>query len=136
MSATMVSWQKKVLDFRWSKKAKMTSETISFWQNIYISILKFSPFLYSMKPFNEIFFNFSKFTNALIKKEKKYSCNSQWEMKNWENLYFVITDCSVKPFKMIINQIFYFGSSFAAQFLLYEIRMMQEISKLEIGNGN
>ena len=87
----------------------MTSETISFWQNIfYISILKFSPFLYSMKPFDEIFFNFSKFTNALIKKEKKYSYNSQWEMKNWENLYFVITDCSVKPFKMIINQIFFF----------------------------
>ena len=36
---------KKVLDFRWSKKAEITLETISFWQNISISIFKFSPFL-------------------------------------------------------------------------------------------
>ena len=31
-----------MLGFRWSKKAKITLETISFWQNISISILKFS----------------------------------------------------------------------------------------------
>ena len=36
---------KKVLDFRWSKEVEITLETISFWQNSYISILKFSPFL-------------------------------------------------------------------------------------------
>ena len=36
---------KKVLGFRWSKKAEITLETVSFWQNIYISIFKFSPFL-------------------------------------------------------------------------------------------
>ena len=36
---------KKVLGFRWSKKAEVTLETISFWQNISISIFKFSPFL-------------------------------------------------------------------------------------------
>ena len=44
MLATMVGWQKK-LGFRWSKKAEITLETIGFWQNIYISIFKFSPFL-------------------------------------------------------------------------------------------
>ena len=44
MLATMVGWQKK-LGFRWSKKAEITLETIGFRQNIYISILKFSPFL-------------------------------------------------------------------------------------------
>ena len=37
MSATTVGQQKKK-DFRWSKKAE-----ISFWQNIVISIFKFSP---------------------------------------------------------------------------------------------
>ena len=42
MSATTV---KKILGSRWSKKAKIPLETISFWQNISISIFKFSPFL-------------------------------------------------------------------------------------------
>ena len=32
-----------------TEKAKITLETISFWQYIYISILSFSPFLYTMK---------------------------------------------------------------------------------------
>ena len=36
---------KKILGFRWSKKAEIMLETISFWQNISISIFKFSPFL-------------------------------------------------------------------------------------------
>ena len=36
---------KKFLGFRWSKKAEVTLETLSFWQNISISIFKFSPFL-------------------------------------------------------------------------------------------
>ena len=36
---------KKILGFRWSKKAEITLETISFWQNISISIFKFSLFL-------------------------------------------------------------------------------------------
>ena len=37
------------LGFTWSKKAKIALETISFWQNISIKILKFSPFLYTVK---------------------------------------------------------------------------------------
>ena len=36
---------KKNLGFRSSKKAEITLIIISFWQNIYISIFKFSPFL-------------------------------------------------------------------------------------------
>ena len=35
---------KENLGFRWSKKAEITLETISFWQNISISIFKFSLF--------------------------------------------------------------------------------------------
>ena len=44
VSATMVAG-KESFRFQWSKKAEITSEIISFWQNIYISIFKFSPFL-------------------------------------------------------------------------------------------
>ena len=44
MSAT--GWSvKNILGFRWSKKTEKMLETISFWQNIFISFFKFSPFL-------------------------------------------------------------------------------------------
>ena len=46
-----------------------------------------------------------------------------------------IAGCFRKSFNMIINHCFCFASSFAAQFLLFGIRMMQEISKQEVGNG-
>ena len=46
-----------------------------------------------------------------------------------------ITGCFIKSFNMIINHFFCFASSFAAQFLLFDIRMTQEISKGEVGNG-
>ena len=36
---------KKNLVLKWFKKAEITLETISVWQNISISIFKFSPFL-------------------------------------------------------------------------------------------
>ena len=65
---------KKNLGFTWSKKAKITLETLSFWQNISISVFKFSPSLYTKLV--------SKFANALIKKEKKHLRSSQWEKKN------------------------------------------------------
>ena len=46
MSATMVGRQKKILNFRWPKKAQITLETISFWQNIFISILFYNRLFY------------------------------------------------------------------------------------------
>ena len=47
-----------------------------------------------------------------------------------------ITGCSIKFFNMIINHfLFCFASSFVAQVLLFDIRMMQEISKEQVGNG-
>ena len=45
---------KKILRFRWSKKTNITLETISFEQNISISIFKFSPFYIQWKFANEI----------------------------------------------------------------------------------
>ena len=48
------------------KKNEITLETTSFWQNISVNIFKFSPFF-----FKKNLINFSKFTNVLIRKEKK-----------------------------------------------------------------
>ena len=43
-------WPQWLLDEEnFSKKVKITFETISFWQNTSISIFTFSPFLYTMK---------------------------------------------------------------------------------------
>ena len=62
---------KKFLGCRWSKKAKITLETKDFWQNISFNIFKFSPFSYIMKACRWNLINFSKFTNAFRRKEKK-----------------------------------------------------------------
>ena len=81
------SWlTNEILGFRRSKRAKITLETIKCWQNISISIFKFSPFLYTMKACQWNLVNFSKFTNALTKKEKKHLHSRQWEKKNWGKL--------------------------------------------------
>ena len=88
---------KKISGFRWSKNAKITLETISFCQNIFFSIFKVSRFLYTMKTCRWNLINFSKFTNPLE---------------------FFTTGYFIKPFKMIINQIF-FNWSFHSQDLFY-----------------
>ena len=62
---------KKILGSRWSKKAKITLETISFSQNISFSIFKFSPFLYTMKAFQWNLIKLSIFANVLVRKEKR-----------------------------------------------------------------
>ena len=36
-----------------------------------------------------------------------------------------MTGCFMKPFKMIINHFFYFSNSFAAQFSLFDIRVIK-----------
>ena len=49
-----------------------------------------------------------------------------------------ITGCFIKPFQIIINHFFYFSSSFAEQFLLYDIRDIKsenwELQKLGMAN--
>ena len=37
--------KKKKSGFGWPKKDEITLKTLSFWQNIFISIFEFSPFL-------------------------------------------------------------------------------------------
>ena len=69
-------------------------------------------------------YNSSKFTNALIRKETKDLCSSQREKNLRKVGLCFITGCFIKSFE----------SSFAAQLLLFDIRMTQEISKGEVGN--
>ena len=113
---------KKFLGFRWFKKAKITLETISFWQNISISIFKFSLFLCTMKacPWNLI--NFSKSANALIWKErKKQLFSSQWEKKKLRKIEpCCITGSFIKPFNIIINQ-FFISQTLRSQVFEYKI---------------
>ena len=72
---------KKIVGFRRSKKAKITLEAISFWKNISISIFQFSPLLHKMEACQWNLINFSKFPNALIRKEKTFMQQSMTKEK-------------------------------------------------------
>ena len=102
----------KILSFRWSKKAKITLETISFRQNISISIFKFSPLL-SIKSFQ--FFKIYK----RVDKEREKTLMRKEKLRKG-GLCFIIF-YFIKPFQMIIT-IFYFSSSFAVEFWLFDIK--------------
>ena len=126
---------KKILSFRWSKKAKITLEATCFWQNISICILKFSSiFIYNgslpMKSY-QIFKISKRFDKEREKTLMQQSMRKEKQRK--VGLCF-ITGCFIKSFNMIINHFFCFASSFAAQFLIFDVRMTQEISKGEVGN--
>ena len=73
----------KILALRWSKKSKITFETLRFWWNISISILKCLHF-YAVKVCWWDLINFSKIYRCFDKERKKHSHSSQWEKKNWE----------------------------------------------------
>ena len=88
----------KMLGFRWSKKAKMTLETIGFWQNISISIFKFSPFLCTMKAFQWNLVNFSKLANDLIRKEKKTLMQQSMRKETLRKIRLCFkTGCFISP---------------------------------------
>ena len=125
---------KKILSFRWSKKAKITLEATCFWQNISICILKFSSiFIYNgslpMKSY-QIF----KISKRFDKEREKTLMQQSMRKERLRKVGLCfITGCFMKSFNMIINN-FFFASSFTVQFLLFDIRMTQEISKGEVGN--
>ena len=100
---------KKILVFRWSKKAELALETIILWQNISVSIFKFSQFL-SIKSYQ-----FFKIYKRFDKEREKTPIQQSMRKENLRKVGFCfITSCFIKPFKMIINHFFYFLSSFAA----------------------
>ena len=105
ISTTMVGRRRKLgLGLKRSKKAKITLETIIFWQNISISTLNFFPFLYTMKACQWNLINFSEFENTVIRKEKKTLMQQSMtkEKLRKAGLCF-ITGCFIKSFNMIIG---------------------------------
>ena len=84
--------------------------------------------------------------SSFIRKEKNShtTVNEKRKTKKSFNLFY-LKGYFLKPLKMAINHIlfdrsfcsqdfFYFASSFTTQFLFFDVRMTQEISKGEIGN--
>ena len=61
----------KILDFRWSKKAKLTLETITFWQNICTSFFKFSSFLYTLNACRQNLFSIFQIYERFAKEREK-----------------------------------------------------------------
>ena len=97
---------KKILVFRWSKKAKITLETIGFWQNISISILTFSSiFIYNgslpMKSY-QVSKICKRFDKERVKTLMKQSVRK--ERLGKVELCF-ITGCFIKSFKGTLMQI-------------------------------
>ena len=78
---------KKSLGFRWSKKARITLETLSFWQNISITIFQF-------------FFIFIN-NESLSTKSDQFQYSMRKEKLTETGICF-ITGCIKKSFKMII----------------------------------
>ena len=82
------------------------------------------------------YFQFFKICKPFDKKREKTLIQQLVRKEKLRKfVLFSISDCFTRLFKRIINHFFYFACSSAAQFLLFEIRMMQEISKGEIGNN-
>ena len=80
---------KKILGFRWSKKAKITLKNV--FGEIFLSVFLNCLYFYILwKPCRWNLINFSKFTNTLVRKEKKQPYRSQREKKNWVKLDFAL----------------------------------------------
>ena len=69
------------------------------------------------------------------KREKALIQQSMREEKLRKVGLCFITGCFIKGFKMIINHV-YFASSFAAEFVLLDIRMTQKISRRKLGTAD
>ena len=79
--------------------------------------------------------SFLKFADALIRKEKKTIMQQSMKKEKLRKVGLcVITGCFTKFFNMVVN-FFCFASSFAAQFLIFDIKMAQKISKGKVRNG-
>ena len=109
---------KKILGFRWSKKARITLESISFWQNISISIFNqiFSIFIYN-ESLPMKCYQFFKICKRFDKEREKALMQQSMRKKKLRKVGLCfIAGCFIKSFNMVINHLFCFASSFAAQF--------------------
>ena len=118
----------KILGSRWFKKDEITLETVSFSQNVSISIFKCSPFL-SMKSHQ-----FFKIYYCLDKEREKTLIQESMRKEKLRTVRLCfITGYFLKPFQMQINHFFFFISQAHSQrnfcFLI------SRTSKGETGNG-
>ena len=94
-------------------------------------------------------YQFFKIYKRFHKKRKKTVIQQSMRKEKTEESWipFYLNGYLMKPLKMAINHFFfnisfcsqdffffYFSSSFTAQFLFFDVRMAQEISKGETGN--
>ena len=109
---------KKILDFRWSEKAKITLETISFWRIISTSILKFCPFFLIIKAWLYNHISFLDFANAfrsyiqdfeearlIIRRLLANDALTYWKIlgNDWQSLgYYGKTSCLASKRKVVL----------------------------------
>ena len=94
---------KKILGFRWSKKAKIMLETICFWKNISISIFKLSPLLYTMKALPMKSYQFFKISKPFDKEREKTLMRQSVRKERLRKVGLCFkTDCFIKTFSLII----------------------------------
>ena len=114
--------RKKILGFRWSKRDKITLEATFFWQKCfyqYFPIFSIFVNIYTMNACQSNLSNFLKFTNAFDKERVKTLIQQSMRKEKLRKVRLCFkTSCFIKLFK-----------------LLFEIRLTQEISKGETGNG-
>ena len=123
---------KKILAFTWSKKAKITPETISLSQNTLISIFKFSPFYIQWRLANDIYKRFDKKTEETLIEQ-----SMRKEKLRIARLCFIV-GCFIKSFKLIINQFFFVSQAHLQRsfcFLLSEWRKKHQKGKLGTTNS-
>ena len=109
---------KKSLGFRWSKKAKITLETIHFWRNIYISIFSISLYNESFPTKSFQFFKiYERLQHSVRKKKTEEICILFYQGTLYTlNFPGSIIDCFIKTFtifffifrKLICSAIFAF----------------------------
>ena len=98
---------KKILGFRWSKKAKITFWTISFWQNTSTSIFKFSPSFIYNESLPIKFYQVFKICKRFDKEREKILMQQSTRKEKLRKVGFCfITGCSIKSFNLIINDFF------------------------------
>ena len=105
MRTTMVGRRRKILGFRWSKKAKITLAAISFWRNTSFSI--FSNFV-SNESLPVKFYQFFKIYKRFDKEREKTLIQQSVRKEKLRKVGLCfITGYFIKPFKMTINLFFF-----------------------------
>ena len=140
MLATMVGRQRKFQVSNGLKRLK-ERQKLKFLAKHFLQC--FQVFSILMKICRRNLSIFQDLHTLLQEKRKKYSYSSQLKKKNSENLDFVLYNrlfflqlVILSSIGLLVQKIaFYFTSWFTVQFLFFDVRMTQELSKGGIGNA-